>query len=81
MCGEKQFWLTGVPRARPRAEGRKRDSSLPLAVPAKNSQHGSFLLHFGNSVSFGTKGYTPTLKFGVGVKRAESQNFKIKSLA
>ena len=55
-CGEKQFWLTrlavvmakraGVPRARPRAEGRKRDLSLPLAVPAKNSRVGSFLLQW-----------------------------------
>jgi hypothetical protein len=43
-CGEKQFWLTGIPRARPRVEGRKRDFSFPLAVPAKNSRVGSFLL-------------------------------------
>src|SRR3989344_1101335 len=36
--------VTALPRARPRAEGRKRDSSLPLAVPAKNSHLGSSLL-------------------------------------
>jgi len=36
--------VMGSPRARPRAEGRKRDLSLPLAVPAKNSHRGSFLL-------------------------------------